>query len=105
MKGIHARTEDPHTTRTDWKNLRRLFPYLWEFRGRILLALGCLIAAKVATVAVPLVLKHIVDSLNMEKIVLQLPIVLLLGYGVLRLSTDYSMNYVMCSLRVHVSTP
>jgi len=87
MKGIHARTEDPHTTRTDWKNLRRLFPYLWEFRGRILLALSCLIAAKVATVAVPLVLKHIVDSLDMEQIVLQLPIVLLLGYGVLRLST------------------
>ena len=87
MKGIHARTEDPHTTRTDWKNLRRLFPYLWEFRGRILLALACLIAAKVATVAVPLVLKHIVDSLDMEKIALQLPIVLLLGYGALRLST------------------
>jgi ATP-binding cassette subfamily B protein len=87
MKGIHARTEDPHTTRTDWKNLRRLFPYLWEFRGRILLALSCLIAAKVATVAVPLVLKHIVDSLDMEKIALQLPIVLLLGYGALRLST------------------
>ena len=87
MKGIHARTEDPHTTRTDWKNLRRLFPYLWEFRGRILLALSCLIAAKVATVAVPLVLKHIVDSLDMEQIALQLPIVLLLGYGALRLST------------------
>ena len=87
MKGIHARTEDPHTTRTDWKNLRRLFPYLWEFRGRILLALSCLIAAKVATVAVPLVLKHIVDSLDMEKIALQLPIVLLLGYGALRLAT------------------
>lgn len=87
MKGMHARTEDPHTTRTDWKNLRRLFPYLWEFRGRILLALACLIAAKMATVGVPLLLKHIVDSLDVEKIVLQLPIVLLLGYGALRLST------------------
>ena len=87
MKGIHARTEDPHTSRTDWKNLRRLFPYLWEFRGRILLALLCLMIAKVATVGVPVVLKHIVDSLDMEKIALQLPIVLLLGYGALRLST------------------
>ena len=87
MKGIHSRTEDPHTTRTDWKNLRRLFPYLWEFRGRILLALSCLIVAKVATVAVPVVLKHIVDALDMEQIALQLPIVLLLGYGALRLST------------------
>ena len=87
MKGIHARTEDPHSSRTDWKNLRRLFPYLWEFRGRIILALLSLMAAKLATVAVPVVLKHIVDSLDMEKIALQLPIVLLLGYGALRLST------------------
>ena len=92
MKGIHSRTEDPHTTRTDWKNLRRLFPYLWEFRGRIILALLCLMAAKMATVGVPLVLKYIVDSLDMssmdvEQIALQLPIVLLLGYGALRLST------------------
>ena len=87
MKGIHARTEDPHSSRTDWKNLRRLFPYLWEFRGRIILALLSLMAAKLATVAVPVVLKHIVDSLDIEKIALQLPIVLLLGYGALRLST------------------
>jgi len=87
MKGIHARTEDPHSTRTDWKNLRRLFPYLWEFRGRIILALLCLMVAKAATVGVPVLLKHIVDSLDTEKITLQLPIVLLLGYGALRLST------------------
>ena len=87
MKGIHARTEDPHTSRTDWKNLRRLFPYLWEYRGRIVLALLCLMAAKLATVGVPVVLKYIVDSLDVEKIALQLPIVLLLGYGALRLST------------------
>lgn len=87
MKGIHARTEDPHSTRTDWKNLRRLFPYLWEFRGRILLALACLMIAKVATVSVPLLLKDIVDSLDAENIALHLPIVLLLGYGALRLST------------------
>jgi len=87
MKGIHARTEDPHTSRTDWKNLRRLFPYLWEFRGRIILALACLMLAKLATVGVPLVLKHVVDSLDVEKIALQLPIALLLGYGALRLST------------------
>ena len=87
MKGIHARTEDPHTSRTDWKNLRRLFPYLWEFRGRIILALLSLMAAKLATVGVPVLLKHIVDSLDAEKLALQLPIVLLLGYGALRLST------------------
>lgn len=87
MKGIHARTEDPHSSRTDWKNLRRLFPYLWEFRGRIILALACLMLAKLATVGVPVILKHIVDSLDVDNIALQLPIVLLIGYGALRLST------------------
>ncbi len=62
------------------------------FRGRIIFALLCLIAAKMATVGVPLVLKHIIDSLDMssmemKQIALQLPIVLLLGYGALRLAT------------------
>lgn len=87
MKGTHARTEDPHLSRTDWQNLRRLFPYLWEYRGRILLALACLILAKVATVGVPVLLKHIVDALDSENLVLQLPLVLLFGYGALRLAT------------------
>ncbi len=87
MKGIHSRTEDPHTTRTDWQNLRRLFPYLWEYRGRIIFALLCLMLAKVATVGVPVVLKHIVDSLDNDQLALQLPLLLLVGYGVLRLAT------------------
>lgn len=87
MRGVHPRIEEPHTARTDWQNLRRLFPYLWEYRGRILLALISLMVAKVATVSVPVVLKHVVDSLDVEKIALQLPIALLLGYGALRLST------------------
>jgi ATP-binding cassette subfamily B protein len=64
-----------------------LFPYLWEYRGRILLALACLMLAKVATVGVPILLKYIVDSLDGDLLTLQLPLTLLLGYGVLRLST------------------
>lgn len=87
MKGIHARTEDPHASRTDWQNLRRLFPYLWEYRTRIILALVCLMLAKVATVGVPVLLKYIVDALDSNNLVLQLPLVLLFGYGALRLST------------------
>lgn len=87
MKGIHARTEVPHKTRSDWRNLRSLFPYLWEYRGRILLALASLMLAKVATVSVPVLLKHIVDSLDGTQLTLQLPLTLLLGYGALRLAT------------------
>jgi len=87
MRGMSARTEEPHKARSDWKNLQRLFPYLWEYRGRILLALACLILAKVATVGVPVILKYIVDSLDAEQLMLQLPLTLLLGYGALRLAT------------------
>ena len=87
MKGKHARTEEPHKTRSDWRNLCGLFPYLWEYRGRILVALMCLMLAKVATVSVPVLLKHIVDSLDTDQLVLQLPLSLLLGYGALRLAT------------------
>lgn len=87
VRGSHARTEEPHKIRTDWKNLRRLFPYLWEYRGRLVGALVCLILAKLATVGVPVLLKYIVDHLDSSQLMLQLPIVLLVGYGALRLAT------------------
>jgi ATP-binding cassette subfamily B protein len=87
MRGMSVRTEEPHKARSDWKNLSLLFPYLWEYRGRIILALACLMLAKVATVGVPILLKYIVDSLDGDLLTLQLPLTLLLGYGVLRLST------------------
>ncbi len=87
VAGTHSRIEEPHKTRTDWQNLRQLFPFLWAYRGRILLALICLILAKIAMVGVPVVLKYIVDQLDPGKALMQLPIALLLGYGGLRLAT------------------
>ena len=63
---FRSRTEEPHKQRTDFKNLLKMFPYIWAYRWRVLIALGCLIIAKVATVAVPLILKRIVDSLDVE---------------------------------------
>ena len=84
---FHARTEEPHKKRTDFKNLLQMFPYVWAFRWRVLIALGCLVIAKVATVAVPLILKRIVDALDVEVSVLVLPLGFLLAYGALRLTT------------------
>jgi len=84
---FHARTEEPHKQRTDFKNLLKMFPYLWAYRWRVLIALACLVIAKVATVAVPLILKRIVDSLDVEASLLLLPLGLLLAYGALRLTT------------------
>jgi ABC-type transport system involved in Fe-S cluster assembly fused permease/ATPase subunit len=75
--------------RGDWYTVRTLLPYLLAYKGRVALALSCLIAAKVANVGVPLVLKQIVDSLTPGSQVqmLVLPLALLVAYGVLRLST------------------
>jgi len=78
----------PPASRKDWKTIKSLLPYVWEFRGRVGLALLFLAVAKGATVSVPLVLKEIVDSLSVKDQVLVLPIVLLLGYGALRFATS-----------------
>jgi ATP-binding cassette subfamily B protein len=75
--------------RGDWQTVRTLLPYLLAYKGRVLLALACLIAAKLANVGVPLLLKQIVDGLTLPPPgqVLVLPIALLVAYGALRLST------------------
>jgi ABC-type transport system involved in Fe-S cluster assembly fused permease/ATPase subunit len=82
-------TERVHRDRRDWHNLRSMLPFLWEFRGRALAALGCLLLAKLATVGVPVVLKEIVDAFqNPRSQALILPVSLLLAYGVLKLSAS-----------------
>ncbi len=78
-----------HKNRRDWHNLRSMLPYLWEFRGRALFALACLVLAKVANVGVPLALKGIVDALEGQPgRMLVLPVALLSGYGLLKLSAS-----------------
>ena len=66
---------------------RRLLPYLWEFRGRVLLALLFLVAAKIANITVPFVMKRIVDGLSGPYAVAAVPVALLVAYGVLRVSS------------------
>ncbi|MBI3054777.1 MAG: ABC transporter ATP-binding protein/permease [Betaproteobacteria bacterium] len=70
----------------EWRNVARVLPYLWEYRGRVLLALVFLVIAKLANVGVPLVLKEIVDALDPRQAALLLPLALLVAYGALRLS-------------------
>ncbi len=85
----HLYTEAPQVGRQDLRNLKRMFPYVWQYRGRVLLALASLILAKVATVGIPVVLKHIVDALDTTQgRLLALPIVLFLAYGALRLGSS-----------------
>jgi ATP-binding cassette, subfamily B, heavy metal transporter len=71
----------------EWRVVPMLLPYLWEFKGRVVVALAFLTIAKLANVGVPLILKEVVDSLDPTRAVLVLPLALLVAYGVLRLST------------------
>jgi ATP-binding cassette subfamily B protein len=66
--------------------LATLLPYLWEFRGRVLIALGFLILAKLASIGIPLIIKEIVDALDKPNALLTVPIFFLLAYGALRLA-------------------
>ena len=73
-----------------WGTIRKLLPYVWQWRWRVLFALGCLVAAKVANIGVPLVLKQIVDALDLKpgdpRTLLVVPVALILAYGALRVS-------------------
>ena len=84
-----SRTEIPEKDRADLGNILKMFPYIWAFKSRVIFALLFLIIAKLATVAVPILLKEIVDSLNSEKTLLILPLGLLIAYGTLRLTTAF----------------
>ncbi len=87
----HSDTPAHQGTRNDWGTLQTLVPYLWAYKWRVLLALVCLVSAKVANVGVPLVLKALIDSLSITPgqpaSVMMLPIGVLIAYGLLRLST------------------
>ncbi|MCL2523118.1 MAG: ABC transporter ATP-binding protein/permease [Betaproteobacteria bacterium] len=70
-----------------WLTLRTLFPYLWRYRLRVVLALSCLVGAKLATVGVPMVFKEMIDGLTPGSQALALPALLLLLYGALRFAS------------------
>ena len=78
--------------RNDWNTLKRLIPYLWEYRWRVLLALLLMVGAKLANIGVPLLLKQLVDAMNVKpgsaQALLVVPVGLLLAYGLLRLATS-----------------
>ena len=78
--------------RSDWATLGRVLPYLWQYRWRVALALGFLVAAKLANVGVPVLLKQLVDALALKPgdpaALLVVPAGLIVAYGLLRLSTS-----------------
>ena len=80
-----GRTEAPNTNRRDWENIKQMFPFIWTYRGRVLLALASLVISKLAMVGIPVTLKYIVDALDQSNgHAVVLPVLFLLLYGVLR---------------------
>ena len=67
---------------------RRLWPQIWRYRLRVGIALAFLVVAKLANIGVPLVLKHLVDALDVAPKPLLIPLLLLVAYGALRLSSS-----------------
>ena len=88
MSSRDKQTESLSATQNDWANVKALLPYMWEYKGRVLFALLCLIMAKVANIGVPVVLKEIVDSLSKDlNLAIALPVFLLMIYGALRIAS------------------
>ena len=97
----------PAAPRSDAATLRRLLPFLWQYRWRVGIALAFMLAAKGANVGVPVLLKQLVDGLSIKPgdpaALLVVPVGLLLAYGALRLSTTLFTEPAMTSLGVIVS--
>lgn len=73
---------------SQWRTLKRLVPYLWAYKWRVLIAIGLMVAAKASNVGVPLLLKELIDAMDVPagdaRALLVVPVGLLLAYGALR---------------------
>jgi len=70
---------------TDWQTLRLLVPFFSEYRSRILLALGILIAVTAASLTLPFLLKMLVDGLDStNQQLIALPLALIAAYSFVR---------------------
>lgn len=76
-----------------WHVLKMLWPYLVQFRRRVLFAMLFLVLAKVASISLPFFLKHIVDQLDLSsepgsveqlQTYLLTPLALVFAYGAAR---------------------
>ena len=78
--------------RSDRETVKRLLPYLWTYKWRVMAALTFMVCAKLANVSVPLLLKDLIDAMSFKpndpQAVLVVPVAMLVTYGVLRLSVS-----------------
>jgi len=80
------------SAKADWNTIRTLLPYLWPrsewtIRARVVVALLCLVTAKLATVMVPVLYKEAVDLISAEGAFVVTALVgILIGYGISRVA-------------------
>ena len=91
--GHHRGGADSKTPqRGDWRVIRDLLPYLLEYRLRVIVALSCLVAAKFANLGIPIVMKELIDSLDIKatssQALLVVPLGIIVAYGLLRISAS-----------------
>ena len=91
--GHHHSNADSRTPqRGDWRVIRDLLPYLLEYRFRVIVALSCLVAAKVANLGIPILMKELIDSLDIKasspQALLVVPLGIIIAYGLLRISAS-----------------
>jgi ATP-binding cassette subfamily B protein len=91
--GRHHSSADSKTPqRGDWRVIRDLLPYLLEYRFRVIFALSCLIAAKFANLGIPILMKDLIDSLDVKagspQSLLVVPVGIIIAYGLLRISAS-----------------
>ena len=88
----HSKADSKTPQRGDWRVIRDLLPYLLEYRFRVIVALSCLVAAKVANLGIPILMKELIDSLNVKtsspQALLVVPLGIIIAYGLLRISAS-----------------
>jgi ABC-type transport system involved in Fe-S cluster assembly fused permease/ATPase subunit len=79
-------------TQSDGRIIRDLLPYLLAYKMRVVLAILCLVAAKFANLGIPILLKEMIDAMDIKRDVptalLVVPVGLIIGYGMLRFSAS-----------------
>ena len=88
----HSGSDSKPSREGDWKVIRDLIPYLLEYKFRVTVAFACLVAAKVTNLGIPILLKRLIDNLNVRidspEALLVVPAGLILAYGLLRMSAS-----------------
>ena len=93
LSGQHRSSTDSKAPgRGDWHVIRDLLPYLLEYRLRVAFALSCLVAAKFANLGIPILMKELIDSLNIKanspQALFVVPVSIIVAYGLLRISAS-----------------